>query len=101
MYKDDLQLVHAAITFAIDICEGEGAQFELEALRQAQITIDRLLAEGDSKPSSVLDVVGYLDDYGSFEPYMQPWMADEPDVNWRPVYLHPATSNHAQNHRQA
>lgn len=106
MSKDDLQKVRDAIEKSFSLGQTYWQQADSDSYHEnakSNITlgkyhfvrdeaftiIDRLMAESDSKPSSVLDVVGYLDDYGNFESYMQPWMADEPNVNWRPVYLHP------------
>ncbi len=33
-----------------------------------------------------IEPVGYIDEFGNFEPAMLPWMQEEPGVAWEAVY---------------
>jgi len=33
--------------------------------------------------------VGYIDEYGNFEPVLLQWMIEEPNTEWKVVYLEP------------
>ena len=36
--------------------------------------------------SMKIEPVGYIDEFGNFEPAMLPWMQEEPGVAWEAVY---------------